>query len=57
VKGRAGPTIAIIYTGCFFTIALQAIILAQIPTLEQFSAAILAFSGVLILIYGKETHK
>ena len=57
MKGRAGPTIAIIYTGCFFTIALQAIILAQIPTLEQFSAAILAFSGVLILIYGKETHK
>jgi uncharacterized membrane protein len=57
VKGRAGPTIAIIYTGSFFTTAFQAIFLGRIPTLEQFSAALLAFSGVIILIYGKEKPK
>ncbi len=55
VKGRAGPTIALIYTGCFFTTALQMVFLGVIPTLEQFSAAVLAFSGVIILIFGKDT--
>ena len=34
VKGRAGPTIAIIYTGCFFTTAFQTVFLGIVPSLE-----------------------
>jgi drug/metabolite transporter (DMT)-like permease len=53
VKGLAGPTIAIVYTGCFFTTALQVIFLGLVPTLTQLAATLLAFSGILIIIFGK----
>ena len=51
VKGLAGPTIAIIYTQCFFTTALQVIFLGMIPTLAQLAATLVAFTGILIIIY------
>ena len=53
VKGLAGPTIAIIYSGCFFTTGFQIIFLGLVPTVTQLAAAILAFSGILIIIFGK----
>jgi len=55
IKGRAGPTIAIIYTGCFFTTAFQVVFLSIYPTLAQISAACFAFIGVVVIIFGKET--
>ena len=53
VKGLAGPTIAIIYSGCFFTTALQIIFLGLVPTLTQLAATVVTFSGILIIIFGK----
>ena len=53
VKGLAGPTIAIVYTGCFFTTGFQIIFLGLVPTVTQLAAAMLAFSGILIIIFGK----
>jgi drug/metabolite transporter (DMT)-like permease len=53
VKGLAGPTIAIIYSGCFFTTGFEIVFRGLVPTVTQLGATLLAFSGILIIIFGK----
>ena len=53
VKGIAGPTIALIYTSCFFTTGLQILFLGMIPTLVQILATMVTFTGILIIIFWK----
>lgn len=53
VKGIAGPTIAIIYTSCFYTTLLQVIFQGLLPSMSQLAAAGMAFTGVLIIIFFK----
>jgi drug/metabolite transporter (DMT)-like permease len=53
VKGIAGPSIALIYTQCFFTTGFQVLFLKMIPTVAQLLATVLAFTGILIIIFWK----
>lgn len=53
VKGLAGPTIAIMYTSCFYTTLLQVIFLGMVPTVTQLLATLVAFSGIIIIIFFK----
>jgi drug/metabolite transporter (DMT)-like permease len=53
VKGLAGPTSAIINSGCFYTALLQVIFLGLVPTLSQILAALVTFAGIIVMIFYK----
>lgn len=53
VKGLAGPTSAIFQSSVIVTVTLNAMFLAQIPTVEQVLAAALTIAGVLVMILAK----
>ena len=50
VKGLAGPTLAIIYSQSLFCTILQMIFQGIIPTVWQLLGALVAFSGIVLII-------